>query len=75
MVKIGTSMLASSHGGLDNRIIEELVNQICSLAASGKQIILVSSGAIASGLAEMGLKTRPQDYRASRLRLLSDRAY
>ncbi|HOX54197.1 MAG: glutamate 5-kinase [Candidatus Omnitrophica bacterium] len=61
VVKIGTSMLASSHGGLDNRIIEELVNQICSLAASGKQIILVSSGAIASGLAEMGLKTRPQD--------------
>jgi len=61
VVKVGSSMLASNHGGLDNKIIEELVNQICSLVASGKEVILVSSGAIASGLAEMGLKVRPQD--------------
>lgn len=61
VVKIGTSMLASSHGGLDSKIIEELVRQICSFVAAGKEVILVSSGAIASGLAELGLKVRPQD--------------
>src|SRR3989338_6834592 len=60
VVKVGTSVLASLHGGLDHKIIEELTRQISLLSQKGREIILVSSGAIGSGLAELGIKTRPQ---------------
>ena len=60
VIKVGTSVLASSQGGVDHKLINELVKQISFLSRKGKEVILVSSGAIALGLAELGKKTRPQ---------------
>jgi glutamate 5-kinase len=60
VIKVGTSVLASSQGGVDHKLINELTKQISLLSKNAKEVILVSSGAIALGLAELGKKTRPQ---------------
>jgi glutamate 5-kinase len=47
-IKIGSNVLANSEGGLNKSRINELVTQIARLHKSGKKVILVSSGAVAS---------------------------
>jgi len=54
VVKIGTSTLTYSTGHLNLRRIEELVKILSDLKNSGKQIVLVSSGAVAAGAARIG---------------------
>jgi glutamate 5-kinase len=61
VVKIGSSTLASPHGGLDAARIESLADAIAGRVAGGAQIVLVSSGAIAAGLKPLGLGKRPRD--------------
>ncbi len=61
VVKVGSSSLTRSGGGLDIARIEALVAQIAARHASGHQIVLVSSGAIATGFPSLGLKRRPRD--------------
>ena len=57
IVKIGSGVL-TGHDGLDLDIIEHLVNEISEYSKRGFRFILVSSGAIASGMNRMGFKKR-----------------
>lgn len=47
-IKIGSNVLANSQGGLNRVRVKQLVEQIAQLHKSGKKIVLVSSGAVAS---------------------------
>jgi glutamate 5-kinase len=58
VVKVGSSSLTTAAGGLDRARVDDLVDALASLDA---QVVLVSSGAIAAGLAPLGLKRRPRD--------------
>ncbi len=60
VVKIGSSVIAPG-GRLDSRLVNRLVKDILKVEESGYKVILVSSGAIASGLNALGLKRKPQD--------------
>ncbi|HEY9050523.1 MAG TPA: glutamate 5-kinase, partial [Gammaproteobacteria bacterium] len=59
VVKIGSSLLTDEGRGLDNAAIARWAEQIAQLREQGKEIILVSSGAVAEGMARLGWKTRP----------------
>jgi glutamate 5-kinase len=61
VVKVGSSSLTTAEGGIDPRRIEQLVGVLARARLAGREIVLVSSGAIASGLAPLGLKARPRD--------------
>ncbi len=61
VVKVGTSTLTYSTGMLNIRRIELLVKILSDLKNCGKEIILVTSGAIGVGCGKLGLKTRPTD--------------
>ena len=61
VVKVGSSSLTSRQGGLDEVRLQELVEVIAEQIASGTEVVLVSSGAIAAGLAPLGLQSRPTD--------------
>lgn len=58
VVKVGSSSLTTSQGAIDDERITRLVD---ALAGAGRQVLLVSSGAIAAGLAPLGLRKRPSD--------------
>jgi len=59
VVKVGSNLLASLSGGLDTAFIFNLVGEIAALRQAGKKVVLVSSGAVAAGTAELGLRSRP----------------
>ena len=61
VIKVGSSLLASISGGLDTAFIARLVGQIADLSEKGRKIVLVSSGAVAAGTAELGLPARPTE--------------
>ncbi len=61
VVKIGSSSLTTAAGGLDRSRVEALANMIAAVRAQHREVVLVSSGAIAAGLAPLGLKRRPND--------------
>jgi glutamate 5-kinase len=58
VVKVGSSSLTTAEGGLDTGRLDALVD---ALAGRQGELILVSSGAIAAGLAPLGLRRRPRD--------------
>lgn len=60
VVKVGSALLTNDGRGLDQKMIENLTTQICSLVNSGKQIVFVSSGAIAEGVLRLGWSKRPE---------------
>lgn len=61
VVKVGSSSLTSEHGGVHDERVDALVGALADRRASGTQVVLVSSGAIATGFPSLGLRTRPQD--------------
>jgi glutamate 5-kinase len=61
VVKVGSSSLTTTTGGIDQKRIESLVQGLAAAKLAGREIVLVSSGAIAAGLAPLGLKARPRD--------------
>ncbi len=61
VVKVGSSSLTTPAGRIDDARITALVAVLADRAHSGSQVILVSSGAIASGLAPLQLARRPRD--------------
>jgi glutamate 5-kinase len=61
VVKVGSSSLTSPEGGLDAARLDALVEQLAARRAAGREVVLVSSGAIAAGLAPLGLVRRPRD--------------
>ncbi|MFH0848448.1 MAG: glutamate 5-kinase [archaeon] len=61
VVKIGTSVLTKSDGTLDRSYMQQIARQTCTLMRQGKMVIIVSSGAIGSGVKELGLSDMPKD--------------
>ena len=61
VIKIGTRILVERTGSPDLARIRHLVKEIAKLHHDGKEIVLVSSGAIAAGIETLGLKSRPTD--------------
>src|SRR6185369_5584865 len=61
VVKVGSSSLTTDEGGIDDARIAALADTLAARVASGRQMVLVSSGAIAAGLAPLGLPRRPRD--------------
>ena len=59
VVKVGTSSLTHPSGGMNLHRIEHLVRELIDEANQGKDILLVSSGAIAAGMNALGLTERP----------------
>ena len=62
VIKVGSSTLTGKAGAnLDPAAIDQLVDVVGKLKNEGKEVIVVSSGAIAAGLAPLGLSERPSD--------------
>jgi glutamate 5-kinase len=61
VVKVGSSSLTDVEGGLDAGRLDALVDALATHGTDGRQILLVSSGAIAAGLAPLSLARRPRD--------------
>ena len=60
VVKVGTSTLTYNNGNLNLYRIEHLIREIADLHNAGKEIIFVTSGAIAAGVGKMGLNKKPE---------------
>ncbi|SCE51585.1 glutamate 5-kinase [Streptomyces sp. DvalAA-14] len=60
VVKVGSSSLTTAAGGLDADRVDALVD-VLAKARAQREVVLVSSGAIAAGLAPLGLAERPRD--------------
>lgn len=60
VVKVGTNALTEG-GKLDNAKIEKLVDQIAAAVRTGDKILFVTSGAVAAGIAELGIPPKPND--------------
>ena len=53
VVKVGSSSLTSAAGGIDPERVRQLVDVLAATRARGAEVVLVSSGAIAAGLAPL----------------------
>ncbi len=60
VVKIGSALLTNNGQGLDEQVISKLSEDIVALMSMGKEVVLVSSGAVAAGVSKLGLKGRPE---------------
>lgn len=61
VIKVGTSTLTHKTGRLNIRRMEKLVKVISDIQNSGRQVTLVSSGAIGLGMGKMGMQNRPDE--------------
>ena len=61
VVKVGTHAIAKKSGRPDYVALRRIVSGICALRAEGREVIFVSSGAVAAGVEALGLKSRPGD--------------
>ena len=59
VIKVGSALLTDDGRGLDAALIAELVAQIASLRNGGAEVVLVSSGAVAAGIVQLGWRDRP----------------
>ena len=60
VVKVGSSLVTAEGRGLDHAALSRWAEQIAALTAQGKEVVLVSSGAIAEGIARLGWEKRPK---------------
>jgi glutamate 5-kinase len=61
VVKVGTSSITSDRGEIDDASLLKLCREIAAARADGHAVVLVSSGAIATGLPALGMTERPTD--------------
>jgi glutamate 5-kinase len=61
VVKLGTGVLTDSRKLIDPAQLEQLVAQVAALKKAGKEIILVTSGAVGAGMGALGYESRPTD--------------
>ncbi len=61
IIKIGSSLLTRGGRGLDHQALGQWADQIARLWEQGQETLLVSSGAVAEGMARLGWRTRPQN--------------
>ncbi len=59
VIKVGSSLVTARGRGLDHEAIADWCAQIAALRKEGREIVLVSSGAVAEGMARLGLSKRP----------------
>ena len=60
VVKIGSRILVDSeHGGVRTRYIQKLADSIARLMEAGKEVVVVTSGAVGTGMAELGYQEKP----------------
>ena len=59
VAKVGSSLVTNDGQGLDRQAVSHWASQIAALRSQGKQVVLVSSGAIAEGMARLGWAKRP----------------
>jgi glutamate 5-kinase len=63
VVKIGASLFATEKSKLDAGLVNKIAQQISDLVKQGKEVVVVSSGAIAMGMSILGLRERPKELR------------
>jgi glutamate 5-kinase len=61
VVKVGTSGITKSEGTLDEEEMRKLTDQIAAITKQGDKVVLVTSGAVAAGIAELGIPPKPND--------------
>ena len=61
VVKVGSSLVTNEGRGLDAAAIGAWCAQLAALAHQGREVVMVSSGAIAEGMKRLGWTTRPRD--------------
>jgi glutamate 5-kinase len=61
VVKVGTSSITTSNGELDQKEMQRLTSQIATATKQGDKVVLVTSGAVAAGIAELGIPPKPKD--------------
>jgi glutamate 5-kinase len=61
VVKVGSSLVTNEGRGLDAEAIGNWCRQLATLAAQGRELVMVSSGAIAEGMLRLGWSTRPRE--------------
>ena len=61
VVKVGSSLVTDEGRGLDEGAIGEWCRQLAALSRAGREVVMVSSGAIAEGMKRLGWSTRPRE--------------
>src|SRR5438132_1527352 len=61
VVKVGTSLITRDGGHLDRSRVARFARELTQIQKSGVEVVLVSSGAIAAGMGELGWKKRPSE--------------
>jgi glutamate 5-kinase len=61
VVKIGTSGITTGDGRLEEEEMRRLTSQIAAAKNQGNRIVLITSGAVAAGIAELGIPPKPND--------------
>jgi glutamate 5-kinase len=61
VVKVGSSLVTNDGQGLDAQAVGRWAAQIAGLIAAGKQVVIVTSGAVAEGVKRLGWSTRPTE--------------
>ncbi len=60
VVKVGSSLVTNDGRGLDEQAIAQWSAQLAAMVRSGKEVVMVSSGAVAEGMKRLGWATRPK---------------
>jgi glutamate 5-kinase len=61
VLKVGTNAITNSQGNLDTEEMGKLAHQIAAAMSQGDKVVLVTSGAVAAGIAELGIPPKPKD--------------
>lgn len=61
VAKIGTSSITDATGAISTAMVESLCEQVAQLRADGHEVLVVTSGAVAGGVAALGFASRPSD--------------
>lgn len=65
VIKVGSALLTDDGRGLDLSVVSRLADQLAALRAGGRDVVMVSSGAIVAGLAKLQLSERPHEVNLS----------
>ena len=65
VIKVGSALLTDDGRGLDLSVVSRLADQLAALRAEGRDVVLVSSGAIVAGLVRLKLSERPHEVNLS----------
>jgi len=60
VIKVGSRVITDADNGLDNAVIGRLAAEVAGVRAAGREVIIVSSGAVAAGRKELGIGMKPR---------------